>query len=109
MCKRMNPEPRQIQQREGMQPARAEKLQFGGLTLDLAGRALSDADGRDIALTRGEFKLLCALTRSCGRALSRDQLLDEIAGRRAEPFDRSVDVMIARLRRKIEPHPRCRG
>jgi class 3 adenylate cyclase/predicted ATPase len=102
----MNPEPREIQQREGMQPARAEKLQFGGLTLDLAGRALSDSDGRDIALTRGEFELLCALTRSCGRAMSRDQLLDEIAGRRAEPFDRSVDVMIARLRRKIEPHPK---
>ena len=85
---------------------RAELLRFEGLTVDLAGRTLSGADGREIFLTHAEFELLCVLARSRGRALSRDRLLDAVAGRHAEPFDRSVDVLIGRLRRKIEPEPK---
>jgi class 3 adenylate cyclase/predicted ATPase len=81
----------------------SDLLRFEGLTLDLAGRTLSAIDGREITLTRAEFELLSALIRSRGRALSRNQCLDAIAGRRAEPFDRTVDVLISRLRRKIEP------
>jgi adenylate cyclase len=84
-----------------------ELLRFAELTLDIVGRTLLAADGRDIALTRGEFLLLCAFVRSHGRVLSRDQLLDAVTGRRAEPFDRSIDVMIGRLRRKIEPSPKA--
>jgi adenylate cyclase len=87
--------------------AGVECLRFAGLTLDVAGRTLLAADGREIALTRGEFMLLCAFVRSHGRVLSRDQLLDAVTGRRAEPFDRSIDVMIGRLRRKIEPDPKA--
>jgi DNA-binding winged helix-turn-helix (wHTH) protein len=85
--------------------ADAELVQFGELTLDFVGRTLLAADGSPISLTRGEFLLLCALVRGRGRVLSRDQLLDAVAGRRAEPFDRSIDVLIGRLRRKIEPTP----
>jgi len=83
--------------------AGADLLQFEGLILDLSGRTLTAADGSEIALTRAEFELLSVLIRSRGRALSRDQCLDAVAGRRAEPFDRTIDVLISRLRRKIEP------
>jgi adenylate cyclase len=57
-------------------------------------------------LTRGEFALLREFVRRPGRVLSRDLLLDAMSGRRNVPFDRSVDVMVGRLRRKIEPDPK---
>ncbi len=81
-------------------------LQFEGLTLDLAARTLVDASGRDVALRRSEFELLLAFVAAPGRALSRDHLLEAVAGRRSEPFDRSIDVLVGRLRRKIEPEPK---
>jgi class 3 adenylate cyclase len=87
-------------------PTGAELLRFEGLTLDLAGRTLSAADGHEISLTRAEFELLSVLIRSRGRALSRDQCLDAVAGRCAGPFDRTIDVLISRLRHKIEPEPK---
>ena len=92
---------------DSVSEANAELACFAELTLDFVGRTLLAADGRDIPLTRGEFMLLCALVRGRGRVLTRDQLLDAVAGRRAEPFDRSIDVMIGRLRRKIEPDPKA--
>jgi DNA-binding response OmpR family regulator len=55
-----------------------------------------------VALTSGEFDLLCALARHPGLVLSRDFLLEETRGREAGPFDRTVDVQIGRLRRKLE-------
>ena len=58
------------------------------------------------ALTAGEFDLLLVLVERAGRVLSRDQLLDLTRGREAAPFDRSVDVQISRLRRKIEQDPK---
>jgi len=73
----------------------------------LAGRSLRDSLGNEVFLTRSEFALLVAFVRHPGRVLSRDQLLDAAAaGRRAEPYDRSVDVLVGRLRRKIEPDPK---
>ena len=83
-----------------------EILSFDGFTIDLAGRSLRAADGSEVPLTRSEFALLVALTRHPGRVLSRDQLLDASVGRRAEPYDRSIDVLVGRLRKKIEPDPR---
>ena len=56
----------------------------------------------DLALTPSEFGLLSVLVRGAGRALSRDHLLQAVAGREAEAFDRSIDVLVGRLRRKIE-------
>jgi class 3 adenylate cyclase/tetratricopeptide (TPR) repeat protein len=78
-------------------------LQFSGYRLDLAGHSLADPVGKDIPLTQSEFSLLRAFVERAGRVLSRDQLLQVTAGRDAEPYDRSVDMLVARLRRKIEP------
>ncbi len=83
-----------------------EILSFEGFTVDLAGRSLRDGDGNEVPLTRAEFALLVTLARHPGRVLSRDQLLDAALGRRAEPYDRSIDVLVGRLRRKIEPDPK---
>jgi class 3 adenylate cyclase/DNA-binding response OmpR family regulator/predicted ATPase len=80
-----------------------EILSFEGFTVDLVGRSLRDCDGNEVPLTRAEFALLVVLTRHPGRVLSRDRLLDAALGRRAEPYDRSIDVLVGRLRRKIEP------
>ena len=60
----------------------------------------------EVPLTHAEFALLVVLARHPGRVLSRDQLLDAALGRRAEPYDRSIDVLVGRLRRKIEPDPK---
>jgi len=87
----------------GQQP---EKLCFASFTLDVAGHTLVAAAGQEVPLTRSEFALLVALTRVAGRALSRDHLLAGVTGRRAEPFDRNIDVLVGRLRRKIEADPR---
>src|SRR5271165_41341 len=80
-------------------------LAFAGLRLDLPGRILTGASGMIIPLTPGEFRLLEAFLRNAGRVLRRDQLLDVVSRRPAEPFDRSIDVLVGRLRRKIEPNP----
>jgi two-component system OmpR family response regulator len=87
-------------------PDEAAALTFLGWRLDLARRALFDPDGALVALTAGEYALLLALAERPNRVLSREQLLDLTRGRDAQPFDRSVDVQLSRLRRKIEPDPK---
>jgi len=79
-----------------------ELLQFEGWKLDLAARRLTDRTGHEVALTSGEFDLLAVLARHPGRVLSRDFLLEQTRGREAGPYERTVDVQIGRLRRKIE-------
>jgi DNA-binding winged helix-turn-helix (wHTH) protein len=79
---------------------------FAGLVLDLDACTLKREFGEAIALTRGEFALLREFVRRPGRVLSRDFLLDAAVGRRNAPFDRSVDVMVGRLRKKVEPDPK---
>ncbi|WP_050419432.1 response regulator transcription factor [Bradyrhizobium tropiciagri] len=81
-------------------------LGFEGYTLDAAARTCIDAQGQHVTLTRAEFSLLLAFAQSPGRVLSRDELTRVVTGRGAEPEDRSVDVLISRLRRKIEPDPK---
>jgi DNA-binding response OmpR family regulator len=75
--------------------------------LDLAGHIFVDGSGREVRLTRAETALLTAFANSPCRVLSRDQLRYAVAGRSAEPYDRSVDMLVARLRRKIEPDPQA--
>lgn len=75
------------------------------LRLDLAARSATLED-RSLPLTAVEFDLLAALARAAGRVLSRDYLLDEISGRDYEVFDRSVDVHVSALRRKLGDDPR---
>jgi class 3 adenylate cyclase len=81
-------------------------LEFAGYRLELAGHSLMDRTGKEIPLTHSEFCLLRTLAQRAGRVLSRDQLLQLIAGRGAEVYDRSIDMQIVRLRRKIEPDPK---
>jgi TolB-like protein len=84
-------------------PPRGAPVRFGDFRLDLDGCSLSNADGEDIPLTRSEFALLREFVRHPGRVLSRGYLLDALGGKRPDPFDRSIDMLVGRLRRKIEP------
>jgi DNA-binding response OmpR family regulator len=80
-------------------------FEFGGFRLDLNSRRLTDSAGQDIALTNGDFQLLCALLDRPQQVLTRDQLMDILHKREAGPFDRSIDMGVGRLRRKIELNP----
>lgn len=83
----------------------SRRLAFDRLLLDVAGRRLIDETGTEIPLTSGEFDLLKALLDRPHEVLTRDQLMNALHGRDAGPFDRAIDVGIARLRRKIERDP----
>jgi DNA-binding response OmpR family regulator len=85
----------------GGSPA-SETLRFAGWTLDTAGRRLIDRQGAEVMLTTGEFDLLSVFARHPGRVLSRDFLLEQTRGREAGPFDRTIDVQVGRLRRKLD-------
>jgi class 3 adenylate cyclase/tetratricopeptide (TPR) repeat protein len=81
-------------------------LEFAGFRLDLVGHSLRDRKANEVPLTHGEFALLRALAERPGRVLSRNRLIELTAGPVAEAFDRSVDMQILRLRRKIEADPK---
>jgi two-component system OmpR family response regulator len=83
----------------------APAFEFGGFRLEPDARRLLAADGREVALTTGEFDLLHALLQRPNLVLSRDQLMNSVHGREAGPYDRAIDVQIGRLRRKIEADP----
>jgi two-component system OmpR family response regulator len=78
-----------------------EVMMFAGWTLDLTHRRLLDQSSLEMKLTGGEYDLLRVLAEHARRPLSRDQLLDFTRSRDWTPFDRSVDVLIGRLRRKL--------
>ncbi|WP_421780232.1 response regulator [Kiloniella litopenaei] len=80
-------------------------VQFGLCRLDLDSAQLFDADNNEIAITAMEFSLLRVFSENAGRVLNRDQLLEQAHDRDWEPFDRSIDLRISRLRRKIETNP----
>jgi two-component system, OmpR family, response regulator len=82
------------------------QLCFDRWRLDLSRRELLDEKGVIVPLSSGEYRLLLALIERPGMVLSRDQLLDLTRGRSAQPFDRSIDNQISRLRRKIERDPK---
>lgn len=90
----------------GPTEARHKILRFAGWRLDLALRCLESAQGLVVDLSAGEFDLLVALAEHPKRVLSRDQLLDLTHGRTEAPFDRSIDMQVSRLRRKIEVDPK---
>jgi two-component system OmpR family response regulator len=79
---------------------------FDGWRLSLGTRQLQSPDGLQVSLTSAEFNVLNVFCQHPGRVLSREQLLDLAHGRSIAPFDRSVDILISRLRRKIEPDPK---
>jgi two-component system phosphate regulon response regulator OmpR len=93
-----------------LQPADAARtgtarVRIGRCELDVAARRLVDGEGRDVPLTAMEFDLLKAFIEHPNQVLSRDRLLNLTRDRDWEPFDRSIDIRITRLRRKIEPDP----
>jgi two-component system phosphate regulon response regulator OmpR len=83
----------------------AQRLRFGRCHLDLASHQLFDGDGREIPVTSMEFDLLKAFAENPGKALSRDRILTLTRNREWDPYDRSIDIRIARIRRKIEFDP----
>jgi two-component system OmpR family response regulator len=102
VLRRLEPEPAAT---AGAPARNGQALCFAGWQLDTAARRLTGPDDREVALTAGEYELLLTLARHSGRVLSRDFLLEATRGRAAGPFDRTIDVQIGRLRRKIESHP----
>ena len=85
--------------------AASRQVRFGVGVLDLDRCQLLDTDGKEIPITAMEFELLKVFAERPNRPLSRDQLLNLTRNRDWDPYDRSIDIRIARLRRKIEPEP----
>jgi two-component system OmpR family response regulator len=79
----------------------SRQLRFAGWTLDTSARHLISPTGVVVPLSGGEYRLLKVLVDHPNRVLTRDQLLDLTRGREAGPFDRSIDVQIGRLRRRL--------
>jgi two-component system, OmpR family, response regulator len=85
---------------------RHSSLHFAGWRLDIGARRLQSSDGTAVALTGGEFELLMAFCEHPKRVLSRDQLADLTRGKPAALCERSIDLQVSRLRRKIEQDPK---
>ncbi|WP_024511097.1 response regulator [Bradyrhizobium sp. ARR65] len=83
----------------------ATALSFQGWHIDFRLRELRNPAGARVAMTSAEFDLLRTFCERPGRVLSRDSLLDLTQGRSAGSFERSIDVLVSRIRRKIEPDP----
>lgn len=79
--------------------------QFADWALDTDRRRLIDPTGSETLLTHGEYQLLSVFLRNSGHTLSRDQLMDQIRNREWVPNDRSIDVLVGRLRRKLHDDP----
>jgi DNA-binding response OmpR family regulator len=100
---------RSVLRRQGKQPdlgGTTKAVTFAGWRLDFTRRVLSAPDGAAIDLTTAEFNLLGAFVSHPQRVLNRDRLTELVAERAWSPNDRSVDVLIAKLRRKIEADPK---
>jgi DNA-binding response OmpR family regulator len=86
-----------------------EHYDFDGFVLSIPRRELTDANGRVIELTAAEFNLLKLLVTRPTRVMTRDNIMDALKGHEWSPLDRSIDTLVARLRKKIEgdtEHPR---
>jgi DNA-binding response OmpR family regulator len=95
----------QARRGRGESGPRAERIEVGGLVVDAQTMEVS-VDGKVIPLTTIEFSLLYALAQRAGRVLAREQLLQMLHGSSDEAFDRSIDVVVSRLRSKIEQDAR---
>jgi two-component system response regulator CpxR len=94
---------RAILRRTEAQPSERTRLEVNGVGLDPGSREVS-VDGRRVELTTLEFDILEILMRAAGRGLSRDDLTEAIYNRKATPFERSIDMHISHLRKKLELH-----
>ena len=100
MRRLQSPAPAQSHARVG-----PERVPVGRCFLDVAAHRLLDVQGSDVPLTAMEYDLLKVFTEHPNKVLSRDQILTLTRNREWEPFDRSIDIRIARLRRKVESNP----
>ena len=82
----------------------ANVLHFAGCTLDISGHSFRGPNGLEVPLTHRELLLLVAFVQNCGRVLSRRELGHAVDGRGVSAYDRSIDMLVARLRRKIRTH-----
>ncbi|HQO29590.1 MAG TPA: response regulator [Accumulibacter sp.] len=85
---------------------RIRQFAFAGWRLDTASRQLLDGENVVVALSGAEYRLLLVLVEHAQRVLNRDQLLELTQGREAEPFDRSIDLLISRLRQRLRDDAR---
>jgi len=81
-------------------------VSFAGWIFDMPRRRLMSPDNERVDLTRAEYELLCAFVRHPGQVMTRDRLLDNVTHRIWDPNDRTIDVLVRRLRQKIEPDPK---
>lgn len=88
-------------QETGAVSAPTRQLRFANWTLDMGAHHLVSAEGIVTPLSSGEFRLLRALAENAQCVMSRDQLLDAVAEREGGPFDRTIDVLVSRLRRRL--------
>ncbi|HEX2827624.1 MAG TPA: response regulator [Burkholderiales bacterium] len=98
---------RRLQSRPAPEPVKVvtERVPVGRCFLDVASHRLLDVSGQEVPITSMEFDLLKVFTEHPHRVLTRDQILTMTRNREWEPFDRSIDIRIARLRRKVESNP----
>jgi len=96
---------RRLQPQAASAGSQSARVAIGRCALDLAARQLYDRDGAEVPITAMEFDLLKAFIDHPNQVLSRDRLLTLTRNREWEPFDRSIDIRITRLRRKIEDDP----
>ena len=80
-------------------------VEFAGWRLDLTAHELKSENGEELKLTNHEFQLLKIFVLNANQVMSRDQIMDNLAGRDWMPNDRSIDVLVGKLRKKIEPDP----
>ncbi len=99
-----------LRRRAAGRPGRGEQspttARFAGWHLDFNPRELTNPEGRAVRLTTAEFRLLVTFLNSPQRPLNRDHLLSLVAEREWTPYDRSIDVLVGKLRQKIEPDPK---
>jgi DNA-binding response OmpR family regulator len=96
---------RRASAREQSSQERPSSARFNGWQLDLTARELTSPSGEIVRLTTGEFDLLAAFVSNPNQVLSRDRLLDLARNREPGPFDRTIDVQVGRLRRKLDDDP----
>ncbi|MDB5866020.1 MAG: DNA-binding response regulator [Betaproteobacteria bacterium] len=98
---------RRLQSRPAAAAANAApaRVPVGRCFLDVAAHRLLDVSGQEVPITSMEYELLKVFTEHPRKVLTRDQILTMTRNREWEPFDRSIDIRIARLRRKVEPNP----
>ena len=97
---------RRTGEQDSMATDRQPRIGFAGWSLDIAARELRSPTGVLVPLSGGEYELLMAFLEHPNRVLTRDQLLDFARGPGSSAFDRSIDVQVSRLRRKLEADPR---